>query len=183
MQVQIMPEEDADKHWYNPFDLTKVWPHAYYPPIDVSILELNRNPENYFFEIQQVAFSPSNIVPGIGLSPEKMLQARIFSYADAHRYRLGTRYEMLPVNRPRCPVITITRGGPTRFFGQVTGNIDAYYALNSFGGPLQDDRFRERRLKISGDADRYNHHHGNDSYRQPRALFELFDDGQRSACS
>jgi catalase len=90
MQVQIMPEEDAGKHWYNPFDLTKVWPHADYPPIEVGVLELNRNPDNYFQEIELCAFSPSNIVPGISWSPDKMLQARIFSYADAHRYRLGT---------------------------------------------------------------------------------------------
>ena len=89
---------------YNPFDLTKVWPHGDYPLIDVGIMELNRNPDNYFAQNEQAAFSPSNIVPGIGFSPDKMLQARIFSYADAHRYRMGTHYEALPVNMPRCPV-------------------------------------------------------------------------------
>ena len=103
-QVQVMPESDADQTPYNPFDLTKVWPHSDYPCIDVGTLELNRNPENYFAEIEQAAFSPSNIVPGIGFSPDKMLQARIFSYADAHRHRLGTHYESLPVNAPKCPV-------------------------------------------------------------------------------
>ncbi len=87
--VQIMPESDVGKHWYNPFDLTKVWPHKDYPLIEVGILELNRNPENYFAEVEQAALSPANIVPGIGHSPDKMLQARIFSYADAHRYRVG----------------------------------------------------------------------------------------------
>ena len=179
MQVQIMPEEDAGKHWYNPFDLTKVWPHGDYPQIDVGILELNRNPENYFAEIEQVAFSPSNIVPGIGFSPDKMLQARVFSYADAHRYRLGTHYEMLPVNRPRCPMHHYHKDGPMRFFEQMTGNTDAYYEPNSFSGAAQDERFREPPLKISGDADRYNHRDGNDDYRQPRTLFELFDDGQK----
>ncbi|HEY0281874.1 MAG TPA: catalase, partial [Rhizomicrobium sp.] len=102
--VQIMPETDADKTPYNPFDLTKVWPHSDYPLIEVGVMELNRNPDNYFTEIEQAAFSPSNIVPGIGLSPDKMLQARIFSYADAHRHRLGTHYEALPVNEPKCPV-------------------------------------------------------------------------------
>ncbi len=184
MQVQIMPEEDADKHWYNPFDLTKVWPHADYPPIDVGILELNRNPENYFAEIEQLAFSPSNIVPGIGFSPDKMLLGRVFSYADAHRYRLGTHYEMLPVNRPRCPVHHYHKDGPMRFFEPLTGNVDAYYEPNSFGGAAQDERFREPPLKISGDADRYNHRDGNDDYRQPRALFELFDrDQRRRLCS
>ena len=102
--VQIMPEKDAETYRLNPFDLTKVWPHKDYPLIEVGVLELNRNPENYFAEVEQAAFSPSNIVPGIGFSPDKMLQARIFSYADAHRYRLGTHYEVLPVNRPQCPV-------------------------------------------------------------------------------
>lgn len=173
MQVQIMPEADVGKHWYNPFDLTKVWPHGDYPPLDVGALELNRNPENYFAEIEQVAFSPSNIVPGIGFSPDKMLQARIFSYADAHRYRLGTHYEMLPVNRPRCPVHHYHKDGPMRFFAPVTGNVDAFYEPNSFGGAAQDERFAEPPLSISGDADRYNHRDGNDDYRQPGDLFRL----------
>ncbi|MCL4765866.1 MAG: catalase [Hyphomicrobiaceae bacterium] len=184
MQVQVMPEEDAGKHWYNPFDVTKVWPHADYPPIDVGILELDRNPENYFAEIEQVAFSPSNIVPGIGFSPDKMLQGRIFSYADAHRYRLGTHYEQLPVNRPRCPVHHYHKDGSMRFFEPLTGNVDAFYEPNSFAGAAQDDRFREPPLKIAGDADRYDHRDGNDDYRQPRALFELFDaDQRRRLCS
>ena len=102
--VQIMPETDAEKTPYNPFDLTKVWPHADYPLIEVGVVELNRNPAHYFAEIEQSSFSPSNIVPGIGFSPDKMLQARIFAYADAHRYRVGTHYEALPVNRPRLSV-------------------------------------------------------------------------------
>ena len=91
--VQIMPESDVDRHWYNPFDLTKVWPHGDYPPIEVGVMELNRNPENYFQEIELAAYSPSNIVPGISWSPDKMLEARIFSYPDAHRYRLGRQVE------------------------------------------------------------------------------------------
>ncbi len=174
LQVQIMPEEDADKHWYNPFDLTKVWPHGDYPPIEVGVLELNRNPENYFAEIEQVAFSPSNIVPGISWSPDKMLQSRIFSYADAHRYRLGTHYEMLPVNRPRCPVHHYHKDGPMRFFEPLTGNVDAYYEPNSFDGAAEDDRYAEPPLKIDADfADRFNHREGNDDYRQPGDLFRL----------
>jgi catalase len=124
VQVQIMPESDVGKHWYNPFDLTKVWPHADYPPIDIGYFELNRNPENYFQEIELAAFSPSNVVPGISWSPDKMLQARIFSYADAHRYRLGTHYEMLPVNASKCPVHHYHKDGPMRFFEQKTGNVD-----------------------------------------------------------
>jgi catalase len=108
VQVQIMTEAQAqawsERTGWNPFDLTKIWPHADVPVIDIGVLELNRNPDNYFAEIEQAAFAPSNIVPGIGFSPDKMLQARVFSYADAHRYRLGTHYEALPVNAPRCPV-------------------------------------------------------------------------------
>ncbi len=132
--VQVMPEADAERTAYNPFDLTKVWPHGDYPLIEVGVMELNRNPDNYFTEIEQVAFSPSNIVPGIGFSPDKMLQARIFSYADAHRHRLGTHYEALPVNAPKCPVHNYHKDGAMRFFAN-NPNPDAYYEPNSFGGP------------------------------------------------
>ena len=178
-QVQIMLELDAENTPYNPFDLTKVWPHADYPPIDIGVLELNRNPDNYFAEIEQAAFAPSNIVPGIGFSPDKMLQARIFSYADAHRYRLGTHYEALPVNAPRCPVHHYHKDGPMRFFRNDTGNPDAYYEPNSFNGPAQSEALREPPLKISGDANRYNHRVGNDDYSQPRALFRLLSHAER----
>ncbi|GLI21507.1 catalase [Xanthobacter flavus] len=179
VQVQVMPELDAEKTSYNPFDLTKVWPHGEYPPIDIGIMELNRNPENYFAEIEQAAFSPSNIVPGISFSPDKMLQARIFSYADAHRYRIGTHYEHLPVNAPKCPVHHYHKDGAMRFFPQVTGNTDAYYEPNSFNGAAEDAKYAEPPLQISGDAERYSHRIGNDDFSQPRALFELFDAGQR----
>ena len=172
MFVQIMAEQDADKHWYNPFDLTKVWPHGDYPLIEVGVIELNRNADNYFQEIELAAFSPSNVLPGISWSPDKMLQARIFSYADAHRYRLGTHYEALPVNRPRCPVNNYHKDGPMRFFDPAT-NPDAYYEPNSFNGPLEDERFAEPPLKISGDAARYNQRDGNDYYRQVGDLFRL----------
>jgi catalase len=178
MQVQIMPEEDAGKHWYNPFDLTKVWPHADYPMMDIGMFELNRNADNYFAEIEQLAFAPSNIVQGIGFSPDKMLQARIFSYADAHRYRLGTHYEALPVNAPKVPVAHYHKDGAMRFFPPRT-NPDAFYEPNSFDGPVENPAVAEPPLTISGDAERYNHRDGNDDYRQPRALFELFDEGQR----
>ncbi len=179
VQVQVMPELDAEKTSYNPFDLTKVWPHGEYPPIDIGIMELNRNPENYFAEIEQAAFSPSNIVPGISFSPDKMLQARIFSYADAHRYRIGTHYEHLPVNAPKCPVHHYHKDGAMRFFPQVTGSTDAYYEPNSFNGAAEDAKYAEPPLQISGDAERYSHRIGNDDFSQPRALFELFDAGQR----
>lgn len=173
LYVQIMPEHEADKHWYNPFDLTKVWPHGDYPLIEVGVMELNRNPDNYFQEIELAAFSPSNVVQGISWSPDKMLQARIFSYADAHRYRLGTHYEMLPVNRARCPVHHYHKDGPMRFFEPLTGNPDAFYEPNSFSGPVEDKSRAEPPLRISGDAARHNHRDGNDDYRQPGDLFRL----------
>jgi len=175
--VQIMPESDVNKHWYNPFDLTKVWPHKDYPLIEVGILELNRNPENYFAEVEQAALAPSNIVPGVGHSPDKMLQARVFSYADAHRYRVGVNADQLPVNRPRCPVHTYHADGAMRLDGNAT--LDAYYEPNSFDGPVQNDRLREPPLEIFGNADRYNHRTGNDDYRQPGDLFRLMNPDQR----
>jgi catalase len=177
--VQIMSEDQAEKTAYNPFDLTKIWPHADYPLIEVGTLELNRNPDNYFAEIEQAAFAPSNIVPGIGFSPDKMLQARIFSYADAHRYRLGTHYEALPVNKPQCPFHHYHKDGPMRFFDNNTANPDAYYEPNSFGGPTEAPGHHEPPQVIQGDADRYDHRAGNDDYTQASALFELFDTDQR----
>lgn len=184
VQVQIMPEADADKTPYNPFDLTKVWPHADYPMIDIGMLELNRNPDNYFAEIEQAAFSPSNVVPGISWSPDKMLQARVFSYADAHRYRLGTHYEALPVNAPRCPVHHYHKDGQMNFMGQQSGSADAYYEPNSVGGPIENAAYKEPTLALCGHADRYSQKNGEgqsmDDFTQPRALFQLFDQGQRS---
>ncbi len=177
LQVQIMPEKEAETYSHNPFDLTKVWPHGDYPMIDVGVIELNRNPENYFAEIEQSGFSPSNVVPGISWSPDKMLQARVFSYADAHRYRLGTHYEMLPVNRPRVPVNTYHMDGPMR--SDAPGGPDAYYEPNSFSGPVQDERFREPPLAITGDADRYDHRVGNEDYSQPGKLFRLMNRSQK----
>ena len=179
VQIQVMSEAEAECAPFNPFDLTKVWPHADYPVIDIGVMELNRNAENYFAEIEQAAFSPSNIVPGISFSPDKMLQARIFSYADAHRYRLGTHYEALPVNAPKCPVHHYHKDGSMNFMGQQSGNVDAYYEPNSVNGSVEDKSAMEPPLKIDGNADRYNHRDGNDDFSQPRALFELFDDKQR----
>ena len=177
VQVQIMTEKAAETYRWNPFDLTKVWSHQDYPVIDVGILELNRNPENYFAEVEQSAFSPSNIVPGIGFSPDKMLQARIFAYADAHRYRIGTHYEMLPVNRPKSQVHTYNADGPMRF--DAPKGTDAYYEPNSFNGPKEDARFAEPPLKVSGDAAKYNHRDGNDDYTQPGELFRLMSPNQK----
>jgi catalase len=175
--VQIMPEGDIGKHWYNPFDLTKVWPHKDYRLIEVGILELNHNPENYFAEVEQAALSPANVVPGVGHSPDKVLQARVFSYADAHRYRVGVNAEQLPVNKPRCPVHHYHADGSMRLVGNA--NPDAYCEPNSFGGPVQDPGVKEPPLKIVGDADRYNHDDGNDDYRQAGDLFRLISPAQK----
>lgn len=179
MYVQVMPEADAATASCDPFDLTKVWSHADYPLIEVGVLELNRNPRNHFAEIEQAAFSPSNVVPGIGFSPDRMLQGRLFAYADAHRYRLGTHYEALPVNAPKCPVHHYHKDGAMRFFANDTGHPDAYYEPNSFGGPVQAPAYREPPLRLDGVADRVDHRIGNDDYGQPGALFRLFDAGQR----
>ena len=175
--VQIMPEADADKTPYNPFDLTKVWPHKDYPLIEVGIVELNRNPENYFAEVEQASFSPANVVPGISHSPDKMLQFRIFSYADAHRYRLGVNYESLPVNKPHVPVHNYQRDGAMRFDENGGGSVN--YEPNSFGGPVEDPAFKEPPLPVSGAADRYDHRVGNDDYTQPGNLFRLMSGDQK----
>ena len=171
MMVQIMTEEQATQTPYNPFDLTKVWPHGDFPLIEVGIMELNRNPENYFAEVEQSAFSPANMAPGISHSPDKMLQFRIFSYADAHRYRLGVNYEALPVNRPKVEVNSYHRDGAMRFDSSYGGAV--HYEPNSLEGPTEDHRYKEPPLKITGDGDRYNHRVGNDDYTQAGNLYRL----------
>ncbi len=181
LSVQIMPEKEAEVYKWNPFDLTKVWAHADYPLIEVGVMELNRNPVNYFAEVEQSAFSPSNVVPGISFSPDKMLQARIFSYTDAHRYRLGTNYERLPINVPQATKIanTYQRDGLMRF--DDNGGPGPNYEPNSFGGPIEDHSYREPPLKISGDADRYEQKRGvDDDYVQPGNLFRLMTADQQS---
>jgi catalase len=183
-QIQIMTEQQALHTPFNPFDLTKIWPHKEFPMIDVGEIILNRMPENYFAEIEQLAFSPSNIVPGISFSPDKMLQSRIFAYADAHRHRIGTHYESLPVNAPKCPVHHYHRDGQMNFNGLRTGNPDAYYEPNSFNGPVEAPEYAEPALgHLSGDMDRYSAANGNgqdvDDFTQPRALFMLFDAAQK----
>jgi len=169
--VQIMPEKNAETYHINPFDLTKVWPHGDYPLIEVGELVLDRNPENYFAEVEQAAFDPKNIVPGMGYSPDKMLQARLISYPDAHRYRLGVNYDSLPVNKPQCPFHTYNRDGAMRFDGNSGASVN--YEPNSFGGPTQDPAFRERPRPVSGTVDRHNHRLDGDYYTQPGNLFRL----------
>ena len=178
VQLQIMPEKDAETYSMNPFDLTKVWPHKDYPPIDVAILELNRNPENYFAEIEQAAFEPGNTPYGMGVSPDKVLQARLLSYPDAHRYRIGVNYAQLPVNKPLCPVNNYNRDGHMRFDGNFGDQVN--YQPNSFNGPIDDKRFSEPPLKISGDADRYDHRKNNDDYHQAGDLYRLMSASQKN---
>ena len=137
LEMQIMPFEDAATYRFNPFDLTKVWPHRDYPPITVGWLVLDRNPENFFAEIEQAAFSPANMVPGIGPSPDRMLLGRLFSYHDTHLHRIGTNYEQLPVNRPRSAVHTYNKDGAMRY---AHGVHQPVYAPNSYGGPRADPR-------------------------------------------
>lgn len=179
VKVQIMPEAEAEKTPYNPFDLTKVWPHGDYPLIDVGVLELNENPSNYFQYVENAAYSPSNIIPGIGFSPDKMLQARIFSYADAHRYRLGTHYESLPPNQPISEVNHYHKDGAMRLTENFNENPDAYYEPNSFNGPVEDPSAQEPPMKISGDIRRYEEQDEMGNYQQAGDLFRLFDDAQR----
>ncbi|MGY5852565.1 MAG: catalase [Candidatus Thorarchaeota archaeon] len=173
-KIQVMPEEEAEGYRWNPFDVTKVWPHADYPLIDVGVVELNRNPTNYFADIEQAAFAPSNIVPGISFSPDKMLQARIFAYADAHRYRLGVNHQLLPVNRPKhAEAFNNQRDGYMRC-DENGAAFPFNYEPDSFGGPKADSAFREPPLKISGDADRYDQPRGvDDDYIQPGNLFRI----------
>jgi len=180
LSVQIMPEEEAKTYRWNPFDLTKVWPHGDYPLVEVGVMEMNRNPQNYFAEIEQAAFSPANAPPGISFSPCKMLQARILSYADAHRYRLGANFERLPVNAPKATKVvnTYQRDGAMRF--DDNDGPGPNYEPNSFGGPTADPAYNEPPLKIYGDADRYEQKRGvDDDYVQPGNLYRLMSPEQQ----
>lgn len=177
MFVQIMPETDAATYRFNPFDLTKVWPHGDYPLIEVGVLELNRNPENYFAEVEQAAFNPANIVPGIGFSPDKMLQGRLFSYGDAQRYRLGVNHHLIPVNAPRCPAHSFHRDGAMRVDGNHGGTVA--YEPNSAGEWKEQRDFAEPPLSLEGAADHWNHRVDTDYYSQPGALFRLLTPDKR----
>nr|CBA76514.1 catalase [Arsenophonus nasoniae] len=173
LQIQVMPEADAAKLPYNPFDLTKVWRHKDCPLIDVGEFELNRNPDNYFADVEQAAFSPANIVPGISFSPDKMLQGRLFSYGDAHRYRLGVNNFQIPVNKPlaTCPFHNYHRDGAMRVDGNSGNGVT--YEPNSAGLFQEQPQFKEPPLTLTGAADHWNHREDDDYYSQPRALFEL----------
>jgi catalase len=169
--IQVMTEAQARNHQHNPFDLTKVWPKADYPLIKVGELELNRNQDNYFAEVEQAAFSPANVVPGIGFSPDKMLQARLFSYADAQRYRLGVNFNHIPVNAPKCPFHAYHRDGAMR----TDGNLGATktYHPNSEGLWANQPEFNEPPMPVDGEGAHWDHRIDDDHWEQPGALFRL----------
>src|ERR1700731_875852 len=180
LYVQIMNEEDANTYHIHPFDLTKVWPHADYPLIEVGEVELNRNAENFFADVEQAAFSPANIVPGISFSPDKMLQGRLFSYGDTQRYRLGVNYPQIPVNAPKCPFHSYPRDGAMRVDGNSAGATS--YEPNRHGGWQEQPDFAEPPLAIDGDAAKFNFREDDhDYYSQPGNLFRMLkpDEQQR----
>lgn len=180
MCIQVMTQEQAHAMPFNPFDLTKVWPHADFPLIEVGILELNRNPENYFAEVEQAAFNPASVVPGISFSPDKMLAARLFSYRDAQNYRLGVNHHSIPVNRPRCPYHSYHRDGRMRVDGNYGSTIS--YEPNSYGEWQQQPEYTNPPIPVDGDGDHWRFAETNeDYYAQPRALFLLMTQEQRQA--
>jgi catalase len=176
--IQVMSEADARNRKENPFDITKVWSHKEFPLIDVGTLELNKNPDNYFAEVEQAAFTPANIVPGIGFSPDRLLQGRLFSYGDAQRYRLGINHHQIPVNAPRSPYYNnYHRDGAMRADGNLGGTPN--YEPNRFGAFPQDASVNEPPLAVDGWIGRYDHREDEDYFGHPRALYALFDDDQR----
>lgn len=182
VSIQVMPYEDAKTYRFNPFDLTKVWPHSDYPLIPVGEFELNRNPGNYFTEIEQAAFAPANLVPGIDVSPDKMLLARVFSYSDAHRYRIGANYNELPVNRPIAPVNSYAKAGQMRHF-HADPKLPVY-APNSFSGPIADPLRAAEPHSWAADGELTRAaatlHAEDDDFGQAGTLIrEVFDDAHR----
>lgn len=178
MYIQVMTEQQAHELPYNPFDLTKVWYKKDFPLIPVGEFELNRNPDNYFADVEQSAFAPSNIVPGISFSPDRMLQARIFAYADAQRYRLGVNHYMLPVNAPKCPFRTFHRDGTMRFDGNLGSTIG--YEPNSYGEWQHNPDLKEPGLAIEGEAGIHDFREDDNNYfEQPGKLFNLLNQDEK----
>ncbi|WP_438318281.1 catalase [Sporosarcina sp. FA9] len=178
MYIQVMTEEEAFNMPYNPFDLTKVWYKGDFPLIEVGEFELNRNPENYYAEVEQSAFSPAAVVPGIGFSPDKMLQARLFSYGDAQRYRLGVNHHQIPVNAPKCPFNSFHRDGAMRTDGNKGSTL--HYEPNSYGEWKEQLEYKEPPLKLNGDADIWDFREDDSDYfTQPGKLFNLMNDDQK----
>jgi catalase len=168
LEVQIMMPEQAKEYRFDPFDVTKVWPHGDFPPVDVGRLVLDRNPDNYFAEVEQAAFAPSNFVPGVGPSPDKMLQGRLFSYHDTHLHRLGPNYHLLPINAPRAAANTYQRDGSMRL--DVNGGGPNYWP-NSFGGPAPDPDVAVPPIDVEGMAARHAYVLSDVDFAQPGELF------------
>lgn len=166
--VQIMTFEQAEKWEFNPFDLTKIWPHSEFPLIPVGKLVLNENPKNYFTDVEQIAFSPSHLVPGIEASPDKMLQGRLFAYPDTHRHRLGANYLQIPVNCPYARINNYQRDGPQNI--STNDNGAPNYYPNSFSGPEQDPKHKAHVFSTSGDVARYNSS-DEDNFTQPNLFW------------
>jgi catalase len=179
LYIQVMTDAQAREHPHNPFDLTKVWPKAEYPLIEVGVMELNRYPDNYFAEVEQVAFSPANVVPGIGFSPDKMLQARLFSYGDAQRYRLGVNFNHIPVNAPKCPFHSYHRDGAMRTDGNLGGTISYHPNSQNLWG--NQPEYAEPALEIGDTADHWDHREDEDYYEQPGILFRKMTPAQQQA--
>ena len=170
LYIQVMTEEQAKSHRHNPFDLTKVWPKADYPLIEVGEFELNRYPENYFAEVEQAAFSPANVVPGISFSPDRMLQARLFSYGDTQRHRLGVNFNHIPVNAPKCPFHSYHRDGGMRTDGNL-GATPSYWPNSKDAWIGHDPSLIEPPLALDGPADHWDHREDDDYFEQPGILF------------
>jgi catalase len=178
MFIQVLTEEQALNMPYNPFDLTKVWYHAEFPLIEVGYFELNRNPENFFAEIEQAAFNPASVVPGIGFSPDKMLQGRLFSYGDAQRYRLGVNHNQIPVNAPKYPFHSYHRDGQMRVDNNDGRTLS--YEPNSYGEWQEQPEYKEPALPVDGAADHWNFREDDDDYyTQPGKLFRLMSPEQQ----
>lgn len=178
MFIQVMTEEEANNMPYNPFDLTKVWYKKDYPLIEVGHFELNKNPDNYFRDVEQAAFNPASVVPGISFSPDKMLQGRLFSYGDAQRYRLGVNHHQIPVNAPRCPVNSYHRDGQMRVDANAGSTIG--YEPNSYGKWQEQPEYKDPPLSLSGAAWQWNFREDDDDYyTQPGKLFRLMSPEQQ----
>ena len=180
MKIQVMTEEQANNMPYNPFDLTKVWYKGDFPLIEVGVMELNKNPENYFRDVEQSAFNPANVVPGISFSPDRMLQGRLFSYGDAQRYRLGVNHHQIPVNSPKGTkyVNNYHRDGQMRVDDNQGGKL--HYEPNTYGQWQEQPEYKEPPLKLYGNADRWNFREDDDDYyTQPGKLFRLMSPEQQ----
>ena len=170
LEVQIMTPEQAKEYRFDPFDITKVWFHADFPPITIGQMVLNRNPNNYFADVEQAAFSPANFVPGIAASPDKMLQGRLFSYHDTHIHRLGPNYHLLPINRPKATKVNYYQRDGSMSFGDNSGDNPNYYP-NSFGGPEPQPSAAEPGFDVSGTAGRHSYTLSDDDFFQAGELY------------